>query len=169
MEKESEQKCPVSSFCGLAAILVILIIRFSTKLDSIKYDGLKSNELDTNTLETTNTEIKFISDLIRIEKLKVSSYQVEPECKRQCPEKNNVILLSNQGKAGLSDRLSILFHMASIADFICADIQTVAPVYMLGKHEGAANLSPELWWSDFRNITHTNGAPILFKSLRVHS
>lgn len=78
-----------------------------------------------------------------------------------------MIILSNQGLAGLNDRANILFHVTNLAIFLCAVVYVLKPCEMLNVRHNVDNLRKakkldcELRWDDFFEIQDFNGNDVL--------
>ena len=77
-----------------------------------------------------------------------------PRCRPNCKNRKNIIYLNNQGTAGLSDRISILYHVNNLASYLCANIIVDKPCKLLDvkEHGKGVPVSCDLNWSDFKQF-----------------
>ena len=83
-------------------------------------------------------------------------------CRPNCTNRENQIIIKNQGTAGLGDRLTILHHTANLASYFCATVLVDKPCELIDyeKHGKGNGLSCDLAWSDFKSIDRYNGSVI---------
>lgn len=76
-------------------------------------------------------------------------------CQRKCPpgKRKNLIYYTDVG-AGLGDRKTIMNNLANLGGFLCAEVILPPPVHLLTPlHNNGKNISENLIWQDFYNLT----------------
>ena len=74
-------------------------------------------------------------------------------CWRPCPQRINRIYYAH-GAAGLGDRIYIILQLAQLAGYLCARLELPPPSILLrSHHNNGFNISDELTWPDFKNLT----------------
>ena len=79
----------------------------------------------------------------------------QQQCRRHCPKRINKIYYSEASDgAGIGDRATILWNLAQLAGYLCAELDMPPPRDLLNPiHNDGEYVSPNVQWSDLYNLT----------------
>jgi len=93
---------------------------------------------------------------------KLQSQEVQKTCRRQCQKRINKIYYAGS-VAGLNDRQTIIYRLAELAGYLCAQVVIPPPRVLLSvAHNYNMPVSSTIQWTDLYNITFLpDNAPVI--------
>ena len=152
----------------LLALLILISLHFSLRLlQDPRLLSHPSAENDAAPLlqKTTTIALSTLASHIHSQK-----YQ---SCWRQCPHRNNHIVVNYGPGAGANDRFYIMNQLGNLAGYLCATLHVPSPSSFLSPHHNrGAKVSPAMRWSDLQNWTWTmperRGQPLTYELLKLN-